>query len=260
MKRIFIAFTVLIFTGCTSAKIALDNNWINPVEYAVKGRQGLLINQQLSFAEYKTTQVKRSWTKESAFSSGWAKRNPAGDITNRISMEYVSKNQTIHFSLADGKGAESDVFCVSNMEATSLVIGNNPNSIMSVMTEINMGDQRGRNNYYVQLYRNGSDKPWEMLVDNEAAEVSPSSYRGLLAQSKSNYFTIVPINRLAGKNGKPTGLPMRGIGFEFRDKDNNPVAAVSLIDAGIVYLQNADEATRFLLANACAALLLQEKI
>ena len=38
------------------------------------------------------------------------------------------------------------------------------------------------------------------------------------------------------------------------------VAAVSLVDNGMVFIGHTDAAERFLLANACAALLLQEAI
>jgi exoribonuclease II len=38
------------------------------------------------------------------------------------------------------------------------------------------------------------------------------------------------------------------------------VAAVSLIDKGMIYLAKTSVEERFLLANACAALLLQEQI
>jgi len=56
-------------------------------------------------------------------------------------------------------------------------------------------------------------------------------------------------------------VPLGGsVGFEFKNKFNETVAAVSLIDAGIVYLSNSSSAERFVLANAAAALLLQEEI
>ena len=52
-------------------KIALEGEeWVGVAEYPVKGRQGILINQKLSFGEYHTLLVDRSWTKGSSMMVG----------------------------------------------------------------------------------------------------------------------------------------------------------------------------------------------
>jgi hypothetical protein len=50
------------------------------------------------------------------------------------------------------------------------------------------------------------------------------------------------------------------VGFEIFTKEGEPVAAVSLIDQGVVFLKPLPPAQRILLATTCAALLLQEQI
>ena len=50
------------------------------------------------------------------------------------------------------------------------------------------------------------------------------------------------------------------IGFEFRNAQGKAVAAVSTINNGMVFLPHVDKEERFLLANACTALLLQDII
>jgi hypothetical protein len=63
------------------------------------------------------------------------------------------------------------------------------------------------------------------------------------------------------KQGKAVALPFGGsIGFEFRNPQGITVAAVSLIDNGVVYFCALSSAEKFLLANAAAALLLQEQL
>ena len=63
-KQIIAACIIALLTSCSTAKMAVDNSqWNNTQELSVKGRQGLLIKQKLSFGEYKTISVKRSWTK-----------------------------------------------------------------------------------------------------------------------------------------------------------------------------------------------------
>lgn len=55
-------------------------------------------------------------------------------------------------------------------------------------------------------------------------------------------------------------MPFGSAGFEIRNQDEAPVAAVSLIDKGVVYLKELTDREKTLLANACAALLLQEQL
>lgn len=50
------------------------------------------------------------------------------------------------------------------------------------------------------------------------------------------------------------------IGYEILSRQNELIAAVSLVDGGNVYLNTKDPRERFLMANLCAALLLQENI
>ncbi|HWR31970.1 MAG TPA: hypothetical protein VN451_00475, partial [Chitinophagaceae bacterium] len=84
-------------------------------------------------------------------------------------------------------------------------------------------------------------------------------YTGLLAKSKDEYYTIVPVNKMEIK--VKTGATLMGsIGFEFHNKEGKTVAAVSMIDKGMIYLGKTNPEERFLLANACTALLLQEQI
>jgi hypothetical protein len=70
-------------------------------EYNVKGRQGILIKQKLSFGEFSTTRVKRSWTKGSSSRFGIGKRNAKDEWVNLISTEYINIKKTINFSLSD---------------------------------------------------------------------------------------------------------------------------------------------------------------
>ena len=52
-------------------------------------------------------------------------------------------------------------------------------------------------------------------------------------------------------------MPFGSAGFEIRTKDGEAVAAVSIIDNGVIYLADRDPQERILLASACAALLLR---
>jgi hypothetical protein len=98
-----------------------------------------------------------------------------------------------------------------------------------------------------------------MLIDNYAARRYAKSYIGLLARNSNEYYTVVPVYKLRNPMGEAVDLPFGGsLGFEFKNREGKILAAVSLIGNGAVYLGECSDEEKFLLANASAALLLQQ--
>lgn len=263
MKRIVYATlsAIILTSSCTPFKMTVsDELKTNNDEYAVKGRNGTRIKQKISFGGYVTTNIKRSWTKGSSSRSGigyW--ETSQHEWVNIISTEYIKRKQTIRFNLADQKNI-SEVYCVSRFNAKELEIGKNPNSLLNIGMDILGIGGKSSSNYYVQIYTTGKDeRPWEMIIDNQLSQSRPKEYIGYLAKSQSEYYSIVPVTKLE-KNGKSGNILAGSIGFEFRNAQGQAVAAVSLIDNGMVFLGKSNAEERFLLANACTALLLQDVI
>ena len=256
-----ITATVIAFTAFGQFKIAVSDELRNANdEYKVKGRQGILIKQKLSFGEYNTNIVKRSWTKGGSSYFGLGTGTPGrNDHTNIISLEYVNKKQTVFFNLSDGSDRKSEVFGASKFRSKDLELGN-PNNIFNIAMDVLGIGGRSESNYYVQIYTDSGSQPWQMVINNQAAQSTPRKYTGLLAQDKDNYYTIVPVTKIERKNGKISNTLAGALGFEFRNPKGVAVAAVSLVDNGMVFMGKLGAAERFLLANACAALLLQEAI
>lgn len=263
MKPVFCLMMMVIFSvlGCKPVKIAVsDELKQNSDEYAVKGRQGLLIKQKLAFGEFRTNVVKRSWTKGSSMHTGFGFGYPGRyDQTNIFSIDYSNKRQTIFFSLQDGNQNASEVYCTSRFNARDFSLGNNPNSILNIVLDVLGKGGSSEDNYYVQIYTAPNEKPWQMMIDNQAAQAQPKKYTGVLAKDAHHFYTIKPVTKLdvGGKTGNMLG---GSSGFEFLNEKGIPAGAVSLIDNGIVVIGKVSAEERFLLANACAALLLQEHI
>ena len=262
MKQIIAAIIIVSIASCASPRIGLDaNHWTEKQELPVKGRQGLLIKQKLSFGEFKTVSVKRSWTRSSTAFAGWAWGRPGyEDYSRIIGMEYSDRKQSVRFELSDEKANESSVFCVTRAKSENLVIGRNPNSLLNIATDILSIEESSENLFWVKIYLKNDEQPWEMVIDNEASQQKAKSYTGTVAQSRDKFYTIHPVYTITGKNDKVYTMPMGSVGYEIRNKAGKPLAAISLIDKGIVYFNSVPTEEKFLLANICTALLLQDVI
>ncbi len=262
-KHLFIAASSLLifFAACSPFKMAVHED-LQPAydELNVKGRQGILIKQKMSFGEFATSTVKRSWTKGSSVRNGFGYIDPNRmEWINIISTEYINKRQTVRYSLNSGN-MQSDVFCVSRFNAEELTVGRNENSLLNIGLDIFGPGGESSSMYYVQIFPSEKeDQPWQLTLDNQRSQAKPKQYVGYLAKNKTEYYTLHPVNKVQVK-GKVGNTLMGAVGFEFRNPAGKTVAAVSMIDKGMVYLGKTTAEERFLLANACTAILLQEQI
>ncbi|MFT3980318.1 MAG: hypothetical protein QM687_07610 [Ferruginibacter sp.] len=256
----FLLITVgmtLIMTGCMSPKIALNGEGFT--EMPVKGRNGFFIKQKLSFGDYKTTSVKRSWVKGSVARNGIAMGVPGTPgYENIVSFEYTKRRQTVNFSLSDGT-QNSEVRCVTKFSSEDLIVGNNPSSIPNIIIDLIRGN-RSTNTFYVQVFDGNEAKPWQLLLDNNAVQASPKKYVGAIALDDEHYYTIQPVYQMLDKKGVARDILFGSVGMDIRNRDNKSVATISMMDKGKVYLNTADKKEAFLLANIAAALLLQQQI
>ncbi len=258
-ELIFI-LVMLFYVSCSPVKIAVEHqNWKSPEEYEVKGRQGILIKQKLSFGEYKTNSVKRSWTKGRDNFAGWAwGQTGYEDYATIIGMRYAERKQALNFALSDAVGNESSVFCINRAAAKDFVIGANPTSKLNMLLEIQGARNRSENIYITRIYLKDERDPYEMMIDNIAVQMDSKTWTGVVAQSREKFYTIHPVYKTIGKNEKVYTMIAGSIGFEIRNSSGIPVAAISMVDNGKVYFNTSDKNERFLMANIASALLLQE--
>lgn len=271
MKK-FNSFTIVIFImavmvagifSCSTPKIGLTGSgWEQKEMLEVMGRQGLLINQRLSFGGYETQKVDRSWTKESAWSIGTARRRIyVPEATNIISFDHIKRKQTLRFAAESSSGSFSDVYAATKVNADELRIGegNNPYDFTIDLTRL--FSRNSNNLFYVQIYIDGNQQPWQLVLDNEMSQWKPDKYMGYLYGPNNRYYQLKPVRHVENKSGKPVQIAMGHLGFEIMDEGGTGLAAVSLMDKGQVYFsKEVGKGERFLLENLCAALLLQEQI
>lgn len=256
-------YLTLVFTcvmSCSPIQPALSLKDTGKLEsHKVKGRQGILINQKLSFAEFQTSRVKRSWTQGGNTRISVPLISPGVFIPDLISMEYANRHQSFYFQMQDAHGNISDVYGASDFDAADLQIGSNPNSIVNILEDIFSEVDYNRNIFYLQLFLNDEQQPWQLILDNNAVQQQAKKYQGVFAFDRDLYYTLKPITKVQGKKG-PKSILMGSVGFEIFNNRNETVAAVSLIDGGMVFLNSTNPKERFLLSNLMAALLLQQDV
>lgn len=264
MNRYFIIlFCFLLLAGCGQVNLALHGDyWQGHESFPVQGRTGLLINQKLAFGDFHTTDVNRSWTKGTNSYAGFGIGSPVtGEYLNIIGREYIDRKQTIRFDLSDGGQQASSVFCVSRFQADDLIIGNDQGPISFGIDLLELKKGNSSSIYFAQIYSGNSSEPWQLMLDNDRVQRKPKNYGGVVTGNNGEYYTIFPVTSILSKNGKAMEMPFGSIGLEIRDRTGQPLAAVNLADKGQVhFIQGLGEKERFMMANICAALLLQEVI
>jgi hypothetical protein len=256
--------TTTILFSCTTPKLALSgSDWTSDREILdVKGLQGILINQRLSFGQYSTEKVKRSWTKESSWSLGISRRTlevPQG--TNIISLDHINRKQTLRFAAESPSGEYADVYAATQVRAQELRVGEGNDAGAFTIDLTRLFNKNSNNLYYVQIYLDGNRQPWQLVLDNEVSQWQPGKYIGYLYGPNNRYYQLKPVRQYENNKGKAVQIVMGHIGFEITDEGGTGLAAVSTMDKGQVYLSKAiSPKERFLIENLCAAILLQQQI
>jgi hypothetical protein len=262
MKSVFLAVATL-FAIHVSAQMSLaleGEHWISVKEYPVKGRSSH-INQKLSFGSFTTRDVDRSWTKGATVTTGLTQGVPTSETYRKIiSTDHTAKKQTLYFTFQDSGKNLVKAYCLSRFKAKDFNVGNNPNSLPNILLDVSGRGDQSSSLYYVILLQANTGAQWELLLDNQAAQQASKRYEGYLTKSKDEYYVIKPVSRIKSKKGKVGTMPFGSAGYEIRDKSGKALAAVSLMDKGVVYLTDLNEEEKLLLSATCAALLLQEAI
>ncbi len=264
MKSIKLTCIILIFlvgkiATAQNMGLALEGEeWKDVKEYPVNGKNNFLKKEKLNFGEFKALEVDRSWTKGTTVTTGLTEGVPTDDFYKKIiTTDHIHRQQTLYFSLGDESGQQSKAFCLSRLDARDFNIGNSSVSALNLLLDLAGPGVESSNIFYTKIFVGPSPDGWELFLDNQAAMTHPKNYIGYLAKNDKEYYSIIPSMRVKSKNGKVGSMPFGSAGFIIRNKMDEPLAAVSIIDNGIIYLKDIDPRERMLLATTCAVLLLR---
>lgn len=232
MKTTSIAFiTSFILLGCKVQEMKLkDADKHQSIIVPVKGRQGLLINQKLSFGDFKAFDVKRGWIKT---------------YNMPFVVAFSGASEKISFRVTHGKDTAA-VFALGKISVSELNLLNDFFRIPLKNTDVFAGS----------VNMNGKSI-WRFYITNAGNSIPDEPSVGYITNDTVN-IEIKNIRELNGHQNRFTKFDIYG--YEFI-KDGKFLGAVETINNGKVYLAyNNTKESNLLIASISSAILLRNDL
>jgi len=233
MKRICFAIlvTTTFFAACSVPQISVHEDLkTDAAVYEVKGRQGWLVNQRLSFGEFQTGKVNRSWTKGYDFP---------------FIVRFTGAKEKLSYSLQDAVGNEAEIFCLGKLREQELTLFHeyfdiNIKAKDAFTGSVVIDETLSYDFYMANLNQNNWFREAKGWLQGEGISIE-----------------IRPIQQLA--NGQRS-LDMQVPGFEFVLQEE-VIGAVEVINNGRIWLSNnLNPDQKIVLASVASALLLRSEL
>ncbi|ULQ56715.1 hypothetical protein KJS94_00715 [Flavihumibacter rivuli] len=258
--------------ACTTVKVAVPQQFSSQATaMKVKGLQGMMINQKISFGEYASSNVKRGWDFSSSMQASRISFRWQDQLVKIFNIQTDNKtlneSNKFQFTLGDGK-QETAVFAMEKFNEKQLVY----KSGLPVI-----GDVAQTKNYQysfsaaIMLLSGQVREPWQLVLVNRY-DAKADTAKGLFdrpyveehgyASNGDVTFTIHPLRISSyenpkGKDVKVLGGPMF-TGYELK-VDNGVVAVVDIIGEQVWLLNDMDPTYRIVAASVASALMLKRK-
>jgi hypothetical protein len=268
MHKVFLA--AILLTSCTAAKLSVPESFQKQsTRYSVKGLNGWMINQKLSFGPYQTSSIKRGWDFTSSVQYTKFRVSPEEAVLKvfDINTDKRNLNQRNKFQYTLEEGDQlAEIYATEKFSEKQLVYkSNNP--------YIGSASKTNRYDYsftaaIVPLTAKEKD-PWSLVMINKydiakdtAKKMFDKPYveeEGYATNGKEN-IAIRPlrIENVTTKSGKQTkvlgGKLLSGYELQW---DNGVVAIIDILDNSIWIYNDLEPSEKFLLSSIASAILLK---
>lgn len=211
MKKLIFFSLLSLFVGCKSPNLLLSPDLkTNTSVFDVKGVQGFQFKQVITYGDYFTSKVKRSWTVRT-------------EIPFIIKFEKAHEKLSFVQTTADKK--QADVFAVSKFK-------NNELSLLNGFLSYSIKYQ----NVFAGTILPQDDKinVWEFIVSNFDAGFSNNENCGSASDGKDNFITIKGISKV---EGNINWIKSEYLGYEFI-RNEQSIGAVSCLNNGRVWIKD----------------------
>lgn len=270
MRLFTTSIMLILISSCTAVKLAVPEQFSQHAsKMHVKGLNGWMINQQLSFGRYQTSVVKRGWDLGSSFQHTKLSLKPEEMLLRVFDIDTdksrLSQRNKFQFTLYDGQ-LEAAVFASEKFSEKGLVYkSRNPW----------IGDISKTGSYEYAFTAAilpaipGGDTPWSVVITDKLDSRQNSSpgvferpataYEGYATNGK-DVVTIRPLflDKVKQKNGKESKVVGGGLltGYELK-WDDGVVGIVDILDNNIWLANNLDAGDRLLISSISSAIFLK---
>ncbi len=269
--RAYLFLAIIIgLSACTAAKLSVPPQFSSQAtKMHVTGLNGWMINQQLTFGNYKTSKIKRGWDFTSSFQYTKFRTSPEEMILRVFNIETDNKSlrqkNKFQYTIEDGNGV-AEIYATEKFTEKQLVYkSNNP--------WLGQASQTKKYEYaftaaILPLAAQNSD-PWSLVLINRydagrdtARKLWDRPYveeEGYATNGKET-VAIRPlrIENVTTKNGKETkvlGGKMLS-GYELQ-MDGGAVAIIDILDNNIWMYNDLEPSEKLLLSSIASAILLK---
>ena len=268
--KILVAAIILFLASCTTVKLAVPQQFsAQATRMPVKGLNGWMINQQLSFGPYQTSAVKRGWDFRSSLQYTKFRLSPEEYILNvyDINTDKATYNQRARFQYTISEGAlEAEIYATEKFQEKGLVYkSNNP--------YIGSASKTARYEYsftaaIVPLAQKAED-PWSVVLMNKYDLARDTARRlfdrpyveeeGYATNGKENIairpLRIDKVRTASGKETKVFGGKMLS-GYELQ-WDGGVVGIIDILDNSIWMANNLEPKEKLIVACVASSILLK---
>ena len=270
MRNLISGIILATLVSCTAAKVSVPEQFSNEASrLPVKGLQGWMVNQHLSFGNYQTSKVKRGWDFGSSFQHTKMIMSPEEMLLKVFEIDTdkksLSQKNKFQYSIYDGK-AEAAVFATEKFSEKQLVYkSSNPW----------IGNASATKNYEYAFSAailpagTKDTDPWSLVIVNRYDRKKDTA-RGIFdrpyveeegyATNGKESIAINPLrlDKVKQKNGKETkvvGGPLLS-GYELR-WDDGVVGIIDILDNSIWIANNLDDQDKLIISSVSSAMLLK---
>lgn len=222
--------------ACKTAELAVDHDLKSETTtYAVKGRQGSLIGQTLTFGGFKTNKVKRGWT---------------FGYSIPFIATFNGASEKLSFTQFDDKGRSADVALISKFSETEL-------SQLATYFSISL---QYKNYCAGSVKINNTADSWDFMVHNVDGALRNPKNKGTAGFIRQGQ-TRIEISGIRELEGSPALLTQNEVyGYEFR-LEGRVIGTVSTINNGRVWFKNGlNEQLTLVLASVSSGLMLRNSV
>jgi hypothetical protein len=234
MKNSVLIALVLLLVGCKTPNILVSTDLkSNTSVFDVKGRQGWQFNQVITYGDYSTSKIKRSWTTK---------------IEIPFVVKFQNANEKLSFTQFTPDKLQADVFAVGKFQNNELPL------------------LKGFMNYSL-TYKNifaGTIIPidaygnyWDFMIYNMESRLSDTKICGNVKDTNGNEIIIKGVNKV---DGQASWMQMEYIGFEFFFHDQSIGAVSTLYDGRIWIKDDVSPDIKLVISSLSTAILVKHNL